>query len=338
MDSERRASDPVICPIRQPRSEPQPDGAGHPSDGARVQHRADWLAARRALEAQPLHSTPGGLRRVLEIPDWFKSTIGLGLRAMGMWRRGIANGLDLRLRPLELQASGLPEVFDGYRILHLTDPHFDAADGLAQAIVERVRGLEVDLCALTGDFRRRDRGAFTELGILEPLGALREQVKARDGFVATLGNHDGHDMVEPLERLGYRVLLNESTRIHRAGHRIAITGVDDVHRFYTPAARAVLERRDVDFAILLAHSPELAGEAAAAGYGLYLCGHCHGGQLCLPGGRAVVRRLVRHRAYYRGLWRCGDLIGYTSPGAGLSGLPVRYNCPPEVTLITLRAT
>lgn len=318
---------------------PAPHPAPHHVDGRCDREREAWRAARRALEAQRRHSTPDGMRRVVRIPDWLKVGIGLGLRAVGLWRRGVANGLDVRLRRLDLQLPRLPAPFDGYRILHLTDPHFDATDGLAQVIVECVRGLEVDLCALTGDLRQEDHGPFTEFEVLEPLRAIREQVRARDGFLATLGNHDRHEMVEPIERLGWRVLLNETARIGRAGRRIALTGIDDVHRFYTPGARAALDRSDPDaFGIVLAHSPELAGEAAAAGYGLYLCGHCHGGQVCLPGGRPVLTRLGRHKEYYRGLWRCGDLVGYTSHGCGLSGdLPVRFNCPAEITLITLRA-
>ena len=111
-----------------------------------------------------------------------------------------------------------------------------------------------------------------------------------------------------------------------------------MHRYYTPAANAALAAHDPQTCgIVLAHSPEMAGEAAAAGHALYLCGHCHGGQVCLPGGRPLITHLSRHRDLYGGLWRHGDMSGYTSTGAGLSDPPVRFNCRGEVTEFRLRA-
>ena len=91
------------------------------------------------------------------------------------------------------------------------------------------------------------------------------------------------------------------------------------------------------FGVVLAHSPELVREAAATGHALYLCGHCHAGQVCLPGGRPLITHLSRHRKLYAGLWRHGDMWGYTSAGAGLSDPPVRFNCRGEVTEFRLRA-
>ena len=126
--------------------------------------------------------------------------------------------------------------------------------------------------------------------------------------------------------------------MRRGGQAIALTGIDDVHRYYTPAADAALAALAADACgIVLAHSPEMAGEAAAAGYSLYLCGHCHGGQICLPGGRPLLTHLSRHRDLYAGLWRQGEMWGYTSMGAGLANPPVRFNCPGEVTEFRLRA-
>jgi hypothetical protein len=191
---------------------------------------------------------------------------------------------------------------------------------------------------LTGDFRNLERGPFTEAAILEPLAAIRAGVRAGDGFLATLGNHDVADMVGPLRQLGLRVLINRTHHVRRGGRAIALTGIDDVHRYYTPAAHAALAAHDPQMlGIVLAHSPEMAGEAAAAGYGLYLCGHCHGGQLCLPGGRPLITHLSRHRDLYAGLWRYGEMWGYTSPGAGLADPPVRFNSRGEVTEFRLRA-
>jgi hypothetical protein len=80
----------------------------------------------------------------------------------------------------------------------------------------------------------------------------------------------------------------------------------------------------------------MADVARTAGVSFYLCGHTHGGQICLPGGRGLVSCLVRCRHAARGLWREGAMVGYTSCGLGTGRLPLRFNCPPELTLITLR--
>jgi hypothetical protein len=86
----------------------------------------------------------------------------------------------------------------------------------------------------------------------------------------------------------------------------------------------------------LVHSPELFDLAAVNGYKLYLCGHTHGGQICLPGGIPVIRHLYNGKKYYRGLWQYNGMKGYTSEGCGTSGIPIRYNSHSEVTLFTLK--
>jgi uncharacterized protein len=298
---------------------------------------AAWLEARRAMERRQLRSTPDGPRRDLPL-DLVKAGLRLALRLCGLWQRGLANGLDICYRSVDLSLARLPREFDGYRILHISDPHFDAAAGLGEAIVRRVAGADVDLCVLTGDFRSAERGPFTEIEILEPLAAIRRSVRAPDGFLATLGNHDPADLVAPLRDLGVPVLINRTHRVRRGGQAIALTGIDDVHRYYTYAAHAALAAHDPQaFGIVLAHSPEMAGEAAAAGHNLYLCGHCHGGQLCLPGGRPLLTHLSRHPDLYAGLWRYDEMWGYTSTGAGVADPPIRFNCQGEVTEFRLRA-
>lgn len=318
--------------VARPAELPLEELAGH-LDG----YPSSWFEARLQMERSGIRSTPDGAR--LELPlDWAKFGLRLGLRLCGLWQRGLANGLDVCYRTVELSLPSLPRAFDGYRILQISDPHFDAADGLGDAIVRTVTGAEVDLCVLTGDYRAAERGPFTEFGILEPLAAIREGVRANDGFLAILGNHDAAEMVAHLRRLGLPVLINQTHHVCRGDAMIAVTGIDDVHSYYTPAASAALATHDpATFGIVLAHSPEMAGEAAAAGFRVYLCGHSHGGQLCLPGGRPLITHLTRHRDLYVGLWRHGGMWGYTSAGAGLAHPPIRFNCQGEVTEFRLHA-
>ena len=88
---------------------------------------------------------------------------------------------------------------------------------------------------------------------------------------------------------------------------------------------------------MLVHTPDLAEDAARLGCALYLCGHTHGGQICLPGGWPIVQHLHKETRLGRGLWRRRQMIGYTSLGAGVAGsLPIRLFAPAEITLFRLR--
>ena len=235
---------------------------------------------------------------------------------------------------LEFQFTDLPAALDGYRILHLTDLHLDGLAGIVPIAVERLRGLEADLCVLTGDYRKGTSGPYEQ--ILPMLAELLSAVRAADGVYAILGNHDCAAMVEPVEALGLRMLLNESVEIEREDATLTLTGLDDVHWFYSEAALSALQCAPGRFKIALVHSAEIADRAAESGYALYLAGHSHAGQICLPGGRPLLTHMVRLRRYASGAWRCADLQGYTSSGVGTSGLPVRFNTRSEVALITLR--
>ncbi len=295
-----------------------------------------WERQRAMLEAADVVSTPRGPKaryrmHVLE-PLYRVAMRTLGWCGLREWV--VRNALDIRCRELELSFASLPEAFDRYRILHMTDLHIDAIEGLDEAIAGTVRGLHVDLCVLTGDYRDGNKGPFEQ--ILAPLAGVLDGVRSRDGIYAVLGNHDEHLMARAFEAMGLPVLVNQSVRIEKHGQAIHLTGVDDVNCYYTPAADSALDLEPGIFGIALVHSPEMAGVAASAGYGLYLCGHTHGGQVCLPGGRPLVTQLNRHHEYASGLWSCGDMTGYTSPGAGFSGMPVRVNTRGEVTVVTLR--
>src|SRR5207248_5519488 len=138
--------------------------------------------------------------------------------------------------------------------------------------------------------------------------------------------------------MGFDVLLNRSLVLEHAGERLHVTGLDDVNCFYTEAALAALRARpDNDgFRIALVHSAEMADHAAAAGCALYLCGHTHGGQICLPGGRPIITHLLRCRHASIGLWREGNMTGYTSRGLGVGDVPLRFNSRGEICIITLR--
>ncbi len=296
-----------------------------------------WASRRKAMEKSGSCFTPVGVKNPHENTA-FKLALSAFeklLRLTGLWKIGNRNARDIRVRQLELYFDNLPSEFDGYRILHLTDLHIDKFPGLEEAIIEKVAGLKPDMCAMTGDFRAADDGPHEQ--IMAPMQRLIEAIEAPDGVFAVLGNHDDHQLGLSLERrLRVKLLANEIETLHRGHSTISIAGADDVNRFYTADANQVLDTDLSLFSIALVHSPEMATEASAGGQSLYLCGHTHGGQVCLPGGKPLVTHLNRNKNLASGSWNVGTMQGYTSPGAGVSGPPVRFFSRGEVTLVQLR--
>jgi len=303
--------------------------------------RQRWAERRRALEAGRHRVSPDGprgWRRKLAF-ELLLALFGKLVRPTPFHARGRRNALDLRLVELDLAFPHLPTAFDGYRILHVSDTHLDVFPELAPVARELLAGLEVDMLALTGDVQGKPRAPIGPATGL--LAEMLAGVRVSGPRLAVLGNHDPTAMAEALERLGFEVLINRSLMLERAGERLHLTGLDDVNSFYTEAALAALAAAPEPdhagaFRIILVHSAEMADHADAAGCALYLCGHTHGGQICLPGGRPVVTHLARCRQAARGLWRWGSMAGYTSSGIGVSGPPLRFNCRGEAAVITLR--
>jgi predicted MPP superfamily phosphohydrolase len=246
---------------------------------------------------------------------------------------GSRHALRLATHDIRITWPDLPLRFDGYRILHLTDLHLDSMDDTARtaAACAQQHG-DIDLCVVTGDIRDDYRACTDQTA--QRLEVILKAAAARDGVLCVLGNHDGPEMVAPLEALGIEVLLNEHISLARGNDRLHFTGLDDVHMFHTDDATEALRDAPNGFAVALVHSPEIA-HIAAERHALYLTGHTHGGQICLPGGVPITTALRRHWSYASGLWRHDDMVGYTSHGAGTAGIPFRMNCPGEVSVVTL---
>jgi predicted MPP superfamily phosphohydrolase len=154
-----------------------------------------------------------------------------------------------------------------------------------------------------------------------------------------LGNHDTICMLPGLEEMGIRMLLNEHEIIKQGNQCIYLAGIDDAHFYRVDnIEKAVSGIPSDSFSILLSHTPEVYRQAALADFNLLLSGHTHGGQICLPGGIPITLHSVLPRHMGSGPWKYRDLIGYTSVGAGSAIVPVRFNCPPEITLHHLQVS
>ncbi len=307
------------------------------ADLARLEHRLGHLHIQQRLGLERDHeaSVFRGGTRVFPLKKWYLAPrlIRLALTAAGLRDRGRRNARTIEVREHDVPVRNLPAAFDGYTILHLTDLHMDISPGFPDALVERVRPLRYDLCVMTGDYRGLTYGPCDNA--LAGLRRLRPHIGS--AVHAVLGNHDSIRMVAPMEAMGYQMLLNEWTRIEVGGEAIYLSGIDDAHYYqlqnFHRAAQDV--PRDA-VSILLSHTPEVYRLAAHAAFDLMLCGHTHGGQICLPGGVPVLTDARSPRGVSRGSWRHRDMIGYTSVGSGCSILDARFNCPPEVTLHRLR--
>jgi len=265
------------------------------------------------------------------IENWYSihSVIRNALRLTGLYWRGRRNAENVQLRKLDIRLPELPKTFHGFSILHLSDMHVDISQGAMRRLIELLPGVRYDICVLTGDFRGSTFGPFD--ATLEGLARIRAHLEGP--VYGVLGNHDTICMVPGMEEMGIQMLLNEAETIVRGDQRIHLAGIDDAHYYRVDnIEKAAAKFSHVEFSILLSHTPEIYRQAAHAGFNLLLSGHTHGGQICLPGSIPITLDAVLPRHMGSGAWKYHDMVGYTSAGAGSVIVPVRLNCPPEITL------
>jgi predicted MPP superfamily phosphohydrolase len=251
------------------------------------------------------------------------------LMATGLYWRGLNNAKKVRVTHNIIKSPRLPTSFQGYTMLQISDPHVDMNLEVMQQIESLVDRLHYDVCVLTGDYRGRTFGPID--ATLKGMAHLRDTL--RGPVYGVLGNHDTIAMVPTLEALGIRMLLNEEDTLERGHQRIHLAGIDDAHFYQVDnIEKAVAGIPHNEFSMLISHTPEIYRHAAHAGFDVLISGHTHGGQICLPGGIPLTLDSNLPRRMGAGAWTYRDMIGYTSRGAGSSVVPVRFNCPPEITL------
>ncbi|HUD71548.1 MAG TPA: metallophosphoesterase [Dongiaceae bacterium] len=232
---------------------------------------------------------------------------------------------------------GLPRADEGLRILLITDIHvgpFLEPKALGR-VFARLLSVRPDLILLGGDL------ATARLDEFPPAAAAFRTLRAPRGVFAVLGNHD-HYTGEPerltalVEACGIPVLHNRSVPLGAGGATPAplrLAGIDDRHAGRPDLDAALAGIPPGAPVILLSHNPDVLFEAAARGVGLVLSGHTHGGQIRIPG-LPVLVRMSRYRLD-EGHYRSGGTQLVVSRGLGVTGLPIRFACPPEAVLLTL---
>ncbi len=272
-------------------------------------------------------------------------TLGCGVAAAGLAYSTVLETSTITTEMVSFRLPRIGAAFHGFRVAQISDLHFRPYTGEREvnAAIDAASALSPDLVVLTGDFVTStwifQFGRRTADGI-EECAELLQQLHAPYGVFAVLGNHDwgtdGERVDAALTAAGIRVLRNEAVPLDRRGSRLWLAGVDD----------ALYGRADIDGALagipadepvlLLAHEPDYADIAARYSIDLQLSGHSHGGQIVAPMiGAPYLPPLGRK--YPRGHYRVRNMHLYTNRGIGVGGAPVRFNAPPEVTLVRLLA-
>lgn len=239
-----------------------------------------------------------------------------------------------------------PSRLNGFRIALLSDFHYDPIFSIhpIHAAIKIVNDLRPDLIVLTGDFvslpllsKRNAQSAAAA----EPCAQLLQQMKAPNGLWAVLGNHDYNSdparVGAALHAHGIRLLANDSAAIEVNGGRFWLSGVNDVLSWTADLHGTLHDVPANEATILLAHEPDYADYAARFPLDLQLSGHSHGGQVRVPLLPPLYLPDLAQK-YVAGLYRVGPLVLYTNRGLGTVGVPVRFNCSPEITILTLHRT
>jgi uncharacterized protein len=297
----------------------------------------------RAIELETL-PTPGKLTRRKFLYAGAAAAAGVAVTGAG----GFSESNHPQVTRVEILLARLPQAFDGFTIAQLSDFHYEDHFSVVpiRKAVEIVNGLRPDLVVLTGDFvtvpwldgSPSDLKRYAQPA--EPCAQILQGLRAPMGSFAILGNHDVGSgparVVRALRDHHLPVLMNRSVPLERGKDRIWLAGIDDVLEGRPDVGLALENIPRGELTILLAHEPDFADEASLTPVDLQLSGHSHGGQVWIPGIGAPWLPVLARR-YPRGLYKVGDMTLYTNIGIGTIRAPIRLNCPPEITLITLRS-
>lgn len=268
------------------------------------------------------------------IANVVKGAVATGIAGAGF---AFADAYACAITRREVGLPGLPPAFDGFQVALLTDLHHGpwiSADYLRR-IVKETNALGADLVALTGDYVHR--GKQWVPGVASALADLR----AKHGAVGVLGNHDHYrnaasSVREGLSRAGVTDLTNRGVTLQRGGETFHIAGTGDYWKEKQHLDKALAGSRDRGSVLLLQHNPDYAEKIMDERVGLMLSGHTHGGQIVLPFIGAPVLPSSYGQKYASGLCQGPVTKVYVSHGIGCIFPPVRFGCPPEIVLLTLR--
>jgi uncharacterized protein len=256
----------------------------------------------------------------------------------GMTLGGYANQIEPHHLLVEHRTIRLPHLssaLDGFRMALMSDHHlfpFTPRELLERA-VEQANALYPDLILLAGDYVCADVESIRELAPI--LGRLN----AKYGVFAILGNYDclrQPDLIRgQLAAQSIDVLVNRGLQVGPSAGRLFLAGLDSVWKGVPDPIRAFGGYREGDVAVAFVHEPDYFPTLVRlTPVDVQLSGHSHGGQVRIPA-LGPLRLPPWGRIYHTGLYELNGHFVYTGRGLGMVELPVRFNCPPELTEITL---
>jgi len=249
-----------------------------------------------------------------------------------MARYALNEANTLIVENIKIQLKRLPKNLEGFRLIHLSDIHhspFTSLEHITRA-VEIANSLKPDMCILTGDY------VSHESEYIAPAAEVLGRLESEFGTFACLGNHDhwtDAEMVTNLMRAAnINVLINEGFRFTARNASFWLAGVDDYMVGKTDLRSALRGSFPDEMKLLLAHNPIILRQAARYDVDLVLSGHTHGGQVKF---REKEKRILPKPKLVAGLHRRKNTQIYITRGIGTSILPIRYQCPPEISLLEL---
>lgn len=274
----------------------------------------------------------------------------------GMWYGALINRFRTQTIHIDAPVANLPDSFDGYRVVQISDLHtgtYGSDTTFLAGLVDKVNALKPDAVFFTGDIVNRGSSE------LEPHTATLSRLTAPDGVYAILGNHDYGDyfswgspaekqanmqhLYDLYDNIGWRLLRNETAWLRRGSDSIAVIGVENIgdppFPVYGSLDKAYPSGADGTAKILLSHNPahwnsDIRDSKTPNDIGLTLSGHTHAMQMELLG---ISPAALRYPTW-GGMYSDGEGRNlYVNIGAGTVGLPMRLGATPEITVITLRA-
>jgi len=286
------------------------------------------------------------MKRKYSRRDFLKTLGYLSLLSLAAGAGGLNYGMfvepeSLEVKKVDIKLPRLARQFSNYRIVQLSDLHMGGwMDGVRlRKVVDLVKEQQPDLVVITGDFFSGPVWSEKLIRAAEEFVAEISPLTKDVVVLGVLGNHDywsdAAEARKALKQSGVIEIGNGFYSIEREGEQFHIAGVDDIWYGHDDLDAVLSKLPETGEAILLAHEPDFADISAKSGrFGLQLSGHSHGGQVVLPLiGAPVLPRLGKK--YPSGLYKVGDMWQYTNRGVGMVDLPIRINCPPEMTVFTL---
>lgn len=249
---------------------------------------------------------------------------------------GVFEAWDYELTETVVRVRDLPERFEGFRIVQVSDVHHGRLVPIEEVrrVVELANSARADMVALTGDYTTSLKR------YVEPCAEVLAELRAPEGVWAVLGNHDhntdGPLTREALKRRGIEVLTNENTELRRGADVLQLAGADDWGWGKADFARAVQGLDKSKPTLMLSHEPMALDVPETRGVSLILSGHTHGGQVSLPFVGAPAAYAWKHLKYLRGMYEGAGTQLYVSRGTGMIGVPVRIGARPEVAVLRLQ--